>query len=177
MTNTSPTSALPAELTAEVCANDRIMRYRRSGAGLPILLIFPVPETAHLADELTRALAGNFRLIVPELPASTNATEWLAEFLEGLGTSAVTLIAAGPLCMPAIELALRDDDQISRLVLIPDGDADDAVRDESLITTFGASQVPALIVRPGLGSRETAAVIVRFIEGGSAVGGGAHGNS
>jgi hypothetical protein len=176
MTNTTPLSALPAELTAEVCANDRIMRYRRSGAGMPILLMVPVPGTAHLAEELTRAFAGNFRLIVPELPTSTDPTEWLSEFLEGLGTSAVTLIAAGPLCMPAIELALRDDDQVSRLVLIPDGDADHSVRDDTLITTFGTSQIPALIVRPGLGSRETTAIIVRFVESGNAGGNSANGN-
>jgi hypothetical protein len=165
MTNT-PISAPPSELTAEVCANDHVMRYRRTGAGMPILLIFPVPEPAHLAEELTRALAGHFRLIVPELPASTNPAAWLAEFLEGLGTSAVTLIAAGPLCMPAIELALRDEDQVSRLVLIPDGDPDEAVRDEAVITAFGASRIPALIVRPGLAARETAAIIVQFVEGG-----------
>ena len=167
MTNTPSADALPPELRAEVCANDRIMHYRRSGAGLPILLMFAAPATTPLTDELTRVLATKFRLIVPEMPLGINPTDWIAEFLEGIGLTAVTLIAAGPFCMAAIELALRDDDQVSRLALIPDGEADDSMHDEAVLTTFGPAQIPAIIVRPDLEARDSAAIIMRFVEDGA----------
>jgi hypothetical protein len=167
MPNTSSqlASALPPDVWAEVCAHDRVMRYRRLGAGMPILLLFHQFGSAPMADELVRVLTTKFRLIVPELSSRSNPTDWIAEFLEGLGTSAVTLIAAGPLCMPAIEIALRDADQIARIVLLPDGDADESSREPALVATFGVSHIPALIVRPGLGVTETVTIIAEFVGG------------
>jgi len=164
MSNTSPSAPPPSvNPWAEVFAHDRIIRYRRTGVGMPVLLMLPEPTLAPLAAELTRILAASFRLIVPELPGPNNAMEWVAEFLEGLGTSAVTLIASGALCMTAIELALRDADQVSRLVLLPEGEAADGPRDSSLVATFGAAEVPALIIRPGLEAALTAGIIARFV--------------
>jgi hypothetical protein len=165
MSNTSSSSAPPPSVNpwAEVFAHDRVVRYRRTGAGMPVLLMLPEPHLAPLAEELMRVLSANFRLIVPELPSRHNAIEWVAEFLEGLGTSSVTLIASGPLCMAAIELALRDADQVSRLVLLPEGEAADGPCDSSLVATFGAAEVPALIIRPGLEPSLTAGIIARFV--------------
>lgn len=111
-------------------------------------------------------LGNNFRLIVPEVPpGSANYGAWLAEFLEGLGTTPVSLIAASDFCVAALDLVLRDVDQISQLILVPDGEADEPGREGALGTGAGPSSVPVLIVRRGVDVIDALPTITRFLSG------------
>lgn len=169
MTNTPATADAAAVATsepwAEVRCSDRVMRYRRSGAGPTLLLLGVDAGPSPISTDLIAALGARFRVIVPEVPPGSTPTAWVAEFLEGLGTCQVTLFAANHLCMPAIELAFRGIEQIKRLVLIPDGEADDSTAEGSITTAVGTPQIPVLIVRPGLSATEMLPLVTTFLAG------------
>lgn len=94
---------------AEVRAHGRVMRYRRLGAGPPLVLLGP--------GEGADAWATQFRVIVPELPGpEEDLGAWLTAFLEGLGTPGVTVVAAEPFYAAARELALADPDRVREVV-------------------------------------------------------------
>jgi len=150
---------------AEVRARDRVTRYRRSGTGRSVLVL-DTANGASLWPELMHVLGSNFRLIVPEVPAgNAHQGAWLAEFLEGLGTTSVSLIAASDFCVPALDLVLRGADQISQLVLVPDGEADEPGREGALGTAAGPSSIPLLIVRRGVDVIDALPTITRFLSG------------
>ena len=87
-------TARPTETWAEVRAHEQVIRYRRSGIGQSIVLLRPSECPEGLWPELPDALAGRFRLIVPDLPpAGVDIAAWLSDFLEGLGIAGVTVIA------------------------------------------------------------------------------------
>jgi len=133
---------------AEVRARDRVVRYRRTGTG-PIVLLLAHEDT-RLRDGLVRTLSENFRLLDPDMAETEiKVAECLAEFLEGLGTTTVNVVAVGRFCIPAIELALRDGggDQIDRVVLIPDGEECEAASEGAIATTSPRISMPLLIVR------------------------------
>src|SRR3954468_12123099 len=111
---------IPQEGWAEVRARDRVMRYSRTGAGPTVLVLTDAGEP--LRRPLLEALAPHFRSLVPDLsPTEKNVATWLCHFLEGLGATMVSVVASGPYCIPALELALRGGDNIARLALISDG--------------------------------------------------------
>jgi len=86
------------------------MRYHRLGAGPPLVLLGPTGR----ADEL----AARFRVIVPEMPdPGEDVGAWLTAFLEGLGMSGVTVLAAEPFHAVARDLALADPDRVSHVIL------------------------------------------------------------
>jgi hypothetical protein len=161
------TAALPLELTAEVRAHDQVIRYYRCGAGPVVLLLGTHDGAAPLWPELLGALAGRFRLIAPVLPAVDAAAALLADFLEGLGVSSVTLIASGPFCIPALELALRDVDQLARVVLVPDGQPTDPAWDGTLTTRAREASVPLLMMRRGMPASDALALLTEFLAGGA----------
>src|SRR5262245_12305669 len=100
---------------SEVRARDSVTRYRRSGVGQCVLLLDGAGG-ASLWPELLHVLGANFRLIVPELlPGTEGQAAELTEFLEGLGTTSVTVIAASDYSVPALDLVLRGIDQVTRL--------------------------------------------------------------
>src|ERR1700749_3991293 len=111
MTNTPATAIATSEPWAEVRSSDRVMRYRRSGAGSTLLLLGADAGPSPISTDLVAALGERFRVIVPDVPVDANLTAWIAEFLEGLGTCQVAILAANHLCMPTIELAFRGIDQ------------------------------------------------------------------
>ena len=116
--------------------------------------------------ELLHVLGANFRVIAPEVPVgAANVESWIAEFLEGLGTAAIAVVATCDYCVPAVDLVLRDCDQVERVVLLPEGDADDQGREGSLATSAGPSAVPLLIVRRGVSADEAVPTITRFLSG------------
>ena len=131
---------------AEVRARDRVVRYRRTGTG-PIVLLLAHEDT-RLRDGLVRELSENFRLLDPEMAETEiKIAECLAEFLEGLGTTTVNVVAVGRFCIPALELALRDGDQIGRVVLIPDGEECETASEGAIATTSRRISMPLFIVR------------------------------
>lgn len=165
MSNTPATAPATPEPWAEVRASDRVMRYRRSGTGPTLLLLGADAESSPLSTELVAALGARFRVIIPDVPTPAGVTEWVAEFLEGLGTCEVAILAANHLCMPAIELAFRGIEQIKRLVLIPDGEPDDSTSEGAITAAVGAPAIPVLIVRPGLGAAEALPLVTSFLAG------------
>ena len=157
----------PPATWAEVRAHDHVMRYRRSGVGGAVLVLVSPDRPDSLWPELTEALAARFRVIVPELDAAgASAAVWLADFLEGLGVARVAVVAADAYCIPALELALLDADQLARVVLVPGGDA---ARASALDGALGASPpqaaVPLLVVRRGLAAAEALPLVTGFLAG------------
>ncbi len=165
MPNPSLAAALPPlDSWAEVRAHDHVMRYRRSGAGRAVLVLRSGDGPEPLWPELVDALAARFRLIVPELPsAGADVAAWLTDFLEGLGTPGVAVVAADPFCIPALELALLDTDQVARMVLVPGGQVEETGLDGALATTARGASVPLLVVRRGLPAGEALLLVTCFL--------------
>jgi len=158
------------ETWAEVRAHDHVMRYRRSGAGRVVLVLHADGDDGaadSLWPELAAALAERFRLIVPEAPADgadvADVSAWLGDFLEGLGAAGVALVAADRLCIPALELALLDADQIARVVLVPGGPATESGLDGALATTARRTSIPLLVVRRGTPAAEAVPLVMGFL--------------
>src|SRR5678815_3310479 len=77
---------------AEVRAHDRVVRYRRSGAGPAVLLLQPASPTggAPFWPELAAMIGDGRRLIVPDPPADELEVEaWLSALVEGMLASSV----------------------------------------------------------------------------------------
>lgn len=166
MTNTLASTQIAAsEPWAEVRTTARVMRYRRSGAGPTVLLLGADAGPTPLASDLVEALGLRFRVIVPDVPIGPFAVSWLAEFLDGLGSCQVAIMAANHQCMAAIELAFREPERVTRMVLVPDGEPDDNTTEGALQTSVGEARVPVLIVRPGLAAVEAEPLVTNFLAG------------
>lgn len=162
-------SSQVAESWAEVRAHDQVMRYRRSGVGRALLLVLRSPhDTAPLWPGLIESLRDRFRIVAPEAPAAeSDAACWLGDFLEGLGASNVTILATGCFCIPVLELALQESDQISRIVLVPDGVGLEVggVGRGRLETGTRHLPVPLLVVRRGQPAADILPVVTGFLSG------------
>ncbi|HEV7993727.1 MAG TPA: hypothetical protein VGP25_18010 [Gemmatimonadaceae bacterium] len=155
----------PSTSLAEVRAHDQVMRYRRAGAGRPIVVLRSAPDSEPLWPELEEWLAGAFRVITPEIPRSgADVARWLGDFLEGVGLEHVTLVATEGYCLPALELALLGADQIERLVLVPAGYADETGLAGTLATSLAGVAVPLLVVRRGLSAIEALPLLRHFMQ-------------
>ena len=87
------------------------MTYRRLGSGPPLLVLGAVEE----AD--VERLAARHRVIVPELPApDEDVRAWLTGFLEGLGTTGLTVLAAKPFYAAARDVAAADPDRLTQVL-------------------------------------------------------------
>jgi len=103
---------------AEVRAHDQVMRYRRLGTGRPLLVLEACSELP-IHPELRRALAESHRLVMPELPTGeVHLANWLSDFMEGMGTSRLPLLATEGFFAPALELALLGNDQVARIAFL-----------------------------------------------------------
>lgn len=156
------TTTHPAETLAEVRAHDQVMRYRRAGAGRPLVVLRGGPES--LWPELEADLASRFRVITPELSADCgDVAAWARDFLEGVGLDRVMLLAADPCCVAALELALLNAYQVERLVLVPSGAAGETGLDGTLATTLAGATVPLLVVRRGLAAADALPLLRNFL--------------
>jgi hypothetical protein len=157
------------ESWAEVRAHDQVMRYRRSGVGRAVLLILRPPgKVQPLWPGLLELLGGRFRVIAPEAPvAEADAACWLGDFLEGLGMSNVSILATGCFCVPVLELALLESDQIARIALIPDGVGPELGRvgRGRLETETRHLPVPLLVIRRGQPADEILPLVTDFLSG------------
>lgn len=153
----------PAETLAEVRAHDQVMRYRRAGAGRPLVVLRGAPDA--LWPELDADLATRFRVVTPELSDDGgDVAAWAGDFLEGVGLDRVTLLAAEPYCVAALELVLLDTYQVERLVLVPAGSAGETGLDGTLATTLAGVGVPLLVVRRGLAAADALPLVRGFLE-------------
>ena len=164
MQNPSP-PIYPAETLAEVRAHDQVMRYRRAGAGRPVVVLRGATGSACFWPELELDLASRFRVLTPELPADCDdVAAWVADFLEGVGLDRVVIVAADPCCLPALELALLRGYQVERLVLVPAGAVSETGLDGTLATTFAGVSVPLLVVRRGLSATDALPLLRQFLD-------------
>ena len=159
-------TARPSESWAEVRAHEQVIRYRRSGVGQPVLVLRSSERSDAVWPELGDALAGGFRLIMPDVPpCGTDVAAWLSDFLEGLGLANTAVIATDHFCLAAIELVLLDRDRVARVVLVPCGQAAETGLDGGITTAARTPTVPLLVVRRGLPASEAVPLIARFLDG------------
>jgi pimeloyl-ACP methyl ester carboxylesterase len=158
-------STHPAGTLAEVRAHDQVMRYHRTGAGRPVVLLRAASGPDSIWPELDAELAARFRVFTPELPPDCeDVAAWVKGFLEGVGLDRVLLVAADPCCLSALELTLVGADQIERLVLVPAGAAGETGLDGTIAATFVGVSVPLLVVRRGLPATEALPLLRQFLK-------------
>lgn len=162
---TQSTLTHPVATVAEVRAHDQVMRYRRAGAGRPLVLLRAAVGPESVWPELDADLVARFRVFIPELPPDCeDVAAWTKDFLEGVGLDRVLLVAAEPCCLSALELALLGADLIERLVLVPSGLAGETGLDGTLATTLAGVSVPLLVVRRGLSAAEALPLVRNFLQ-------------
>src|SRR5688572_4793214 len=137
---TQPLASAP-ETTAEVRAHERVVRYRRSGAAGPALVLVAADPGTDLWPDFVRLLAERYRVIFPDLPDPSDAAESLRSLLEGLGCMAVPLIATGRYCDAALALARERHESVGRLLLVPELSDDDGLGAE--VAALGSTVITA----------------------------------
>lgn len=163
MNDSSTSTVALDEIRAEVRVRDQVMRYARTGSGLPVVMLGSPADPEPLWPGLHQAIARRFRLIVPDLPrCDTDVAAWLAAFLEGLGSTEVRVVASSEFCMAALELVIADLDRIARVVLVTHGDAGGPGLDSTLASGTQNTSVPLLVVRRGTPASEAVPLVVGF---------------
>jgi hypothetical protein len=165
MSNPLPLPAARPETVAEVRAREHVIRYRRAGAGSPVLLLIDGAERVSPTwMELIDALATRFRVIIPELdaPLPHNAV-WLASFLEGLGAVAVDVVADDPFWLPAVQLALGEDELVARLVVVVHDSDDDEPLTSALAAGARSTAIPLILVSNKLPPTDLVDAVTRFL--------------
>ena len=115
------TRPLPSLVMANVCSGGVHTTYAIAGRGPSVLVLGDHPTS--VAGEWQRLLSGRMRVLVPDVPTTPAPSgQWLAGFLDGLGRSALPVIAVGRLSTPALELARNDSGRFDRLVLVGPSD-------------------------------------------------------
>ena len=148
----------------EIRLGERSMRYRRLGAGRPVVLLSALPATDAIWPEALEAIAAKHRVYAPDLSSEmAGIGPWLREFLDGVGAEHPTLIATSTLCIPALEYALLDPYRLQSLILIPDGSVDDTGLDGTLGTANGSATLPILVTRREHPSGSAAELLMRFL--------------
>ena len=157
--------AHPAETLAEVRAHDQVMRYRRAGAGRPLVVLRGADDPDALWPGLDVELISHFRVVTPELPVDCeDVAAWVADFLEGLGLDRVAVLAVEPCCLSALELALLTAGQVERLVLAPAGAVGETGLGGTLAPTLAGISVPLIVVRRGLEAAVALPLLKQFLE-------------
>ena len=142
---------------AEVRVGEHVTRYVRRGSGPSVVLLGADTEANALWEPLLESIGATRRVIIPQLPPNgADQSTWLREFIEGLGLSAVVLIAGSELCHAALDLAAADDLTVRKLVLLP-GDA-------QRLGNAGARALRALWVEPAWSQAEALQRVLKFLD-------------
>lgn len=100
----------------------RVINYRRLGAGArPAILLSSEPPEGDMWPSALSLLVLRYRLSAPVMQQGfeSDFTALLRGFLDGVGAEAVTLVATGAWCGPALDFAAADQERVERLILIP----------------------------------------------------------
>ena len=157
------------DVWAEIRTPEQVIRYRRVGAGHPVLVL---AEQQEICPNVVRALteAGAVRLIMPELPdEAVHVAGWAADFLEGIGATSVGLLATQSFAGPAIELAMLGAEQIERVVLVAEesgrfGRWCEGWQQAGLESVDRGVRVPLLLVHKGLPMNEIGPLVRSFFD-------------
>jgi len=159
----------PPDAWAEIRTREEVIRYRRVGAGHPVLVL---AEQQEICPTVVRALTetGAVRLLMPELPTeAVHLAGWAADFLEGIGATSVGLLATQSFAGPAIELAMLGAEQIERVVLVAEepgrfGRWCEGWKEAGLECGERGGRVPLLLVHKGLPMDEIGPLVKRFFD-------------
>ena len=139
---------------AEVRVGERVTRYVRRGSGPSVVLLGADAEANPLWAPLLESVAESHRVVIPQLPPDgVDQSTWLREFIEGLGLSAVVLIAGPRVCEAALALAAVDDFTVRKLVLLS-GDA----------ASVGYSGARALWIQPEWSETDALQRVLNFLD-------------
>lgn len=148
---------------SEARARESFPRYRRSGSRPSVLILDGYGES--LWPEVLHVLGSNFRVNAPMLPpGGPGRTDELMELIDIQGAGALTVVAAADYGVPALDLVLRDVKQVTRLVLVVDGVAEDPMT-PWFLGAAGPSSVPVLVVWRGIHASAAIPAISRFVMG------------
>jgi pimeloyl-ACP methyl ester carboxylesterase len=164
----APIAAMPKDTEgwAEVRAHDRVVRYRRLGAGPVVLLLQPGSSLTPLWPEVLARITEGRRLIVPDPPANEMEAEaWLSALLEGLGVRNITVVATDTFCIAALERALLSPEQIARMIMVCSGRGTESAIDGKLAAPAQSAAVPFLVVRRDRPASEILPVVEAFLRG------------
>jgi hypothetical protein len=171
MSNSSVFSQPPlSDVWAEIRTSEQVIRYRRVGAGHPVLVL---AEQQEICPTVVGALtdSGAVRLIMPELPVdAVHVAGWAADFLEGIGATSVGLLATPSFAGAAIELAMLGAAQISSVVLVAEeagtfGRWCEEWKRAELDCGERGARVPLLLVHKGLPVGEVGPLVRSFFDG------------
>lgn len=165
MPNTPLMDLAPAgESLGEIRARGQVVRYRRSGAGRPLLLLHSPQDSPPLWPEVLDVLHSGFRLVIPDPPPrGTEAETWLSALLDGLGLSEVTVVASDEFCIAALERALLEPDRVARVVMVVRGRGSEAVVDGSIDSIPRLASVPLLVLRHDRPAAEVLPLVANFL--------------
>ena len=167
MSDTIPSHASSSTLGrwAEVRAAEHVTRYFRRGAGAPVVVLGAFDGSEHLWPELVEALPLRHRVYFPESSAAGgDFPTWLLTFLDGLGVPPVVLVAAGPHCSAALELARLAPEQLGRLVVVAANQAE-ADRVTAALPASGDVTLPVMILGRECPALEAIERVERFVTG------------
>ena len=150
---------------AEVRAAEHVTRYFRRGAGLPVVVLGALEDADHVWPDLIEALPQHCRVFLPQSPAKgRDFASWLLAFVDGLGLPKVAVVAGGPFCVAALDLATLAPDQLGSFVLIPATEAEASGLTAEL-NAAAPIAAPVLIIARGQPAPEAMARISRFVTG------------
>jgi hypothetical protein len=118
---------------AEVRVGEHVTRYVRRGTGPSVVVVGADAQASPVWSPLVEQLVGTHRVVVPQQPPEgADVGTWLRGFIEGIGLTAIVLIAGGAATAASLDLTASDDFTVRRLVLLPtageNGDTPDAGR-------------------------------------------------
>jgi hypothetical protein len=146
-------------------------RYRRAGAGVPVLLLFPRGLADVLGAELFTRLSTRYRVVAPVVPdgvggAGIPRSTWLRALIDGLGLVQPTVVADETLAGALLGFSLVDPGRVGGVVAICRDDADPASSVGTLHAAHGLLVVAVDTASDAASSAEAAMTeIVRFVDG------------
>jgi len=88
---------------------DLTTRYRRTGAGRPVVVLHTADDPDSHVPDLAELLSARFRVIIPDLPSGVgDLGAWLRDFLEALGIEGAAIVVPDGGTIAALDLTLLD---------------------------------------------------------------------
>jgi hypothetical protein len=105
---------------AEVRVGEHVTRYVRRGTGPSVVVVGADAQASPVWSPLVEQLVGSHRVVVPQQPPEgADISVWLRGFIEGIGLTAIVLIAGGAATAASLDLTASDDFTVRRLVVLP----------------------------------------------------------